>query len=58
MVQKDSLGGCSLFQALFEELEQGGFIFNYFKDNGGHLTMHFLRFQNQLCLQELIPPCL
>ena len=40
-IQKDTLDGHSLIQALFKELEQGGFIFNYLKDNNGHLTYVF-----------------
>ena len=40
-LQKNSLGGRSLIQALFEEFEHGDFIFNYLKDEFECLTHIF-----------------
>ncbi|KAK9681505.1 hypothetical protein RND81_10G007300 [Saponaria officinalis] len=51
-IEKKSLGGRPLIQALFEEFEQGGFIFNYRKDECGHLTRIFFAHKKSVALAK------
>ncbi|XP_021840674.2 protein FAR1-RELATED SEQUENCE 5-like [Spinacia oleracea] len=51
-IQKESLGSRSLIQALFEELEQGGFTFTYVKDDKGHLTHVFFAHPRSIMLAK------
>ncbi|KAK9734310.1 hypothetical protein RND81_04G130600 [Saponaria officinalis] len=51
-IEKKSLGGRPLIQALFEEFEQGGFIFNYRKDECGHLTHVFFAHKKSVALAK------
>jgi uncharacterized membrane protein len=40
-IKKDNLGGKTIIQALFEELGQGGFMYNILQDEADHITHLF-----------------
>lgn len=51
-IRKDSLQGCSMIQALFEELGQGEFLYDVKHDQQGHLTHLFIAHPSSITLTK------